>query len=43
MYTKTQNIENNAYWDILNPDGSKLVTVTSESTAEKLLEKLNKG
>lgn len=42
MYTKLQNINNNDFWDIINPDGTHLVTVTTEVTANILLIKLNK-
>lgn len=42
MYTKLQNINNNDFWDIINPDGTYLVTVTTEVTANILLIKLNK-
>lgn len=41
MYTKLKNTNNNDFWDIINPDGSKLVTVTTETTANNLLDKLN--
>ena len=41
MYTKVKNTSNNDFWDIITPDGSKLVTVTTEATANNLLNKLN--
>lgn len=41
-YTKIKNMDNETFWDIINPDGNKLVTVTHEASANELLEKLNK-
>jgi len=41
-YTKIKNIDNDTFWDIITPDGNKLVTVTNEASADKLLEQLNK-
>lgn len=42
MYKKIRNSVIESFWDIINPDGSKLVTVTNEASANSLLEKLNK-
>ena len=41
-YTKIKNVDNDNFWDIITPDGNKLVTVTHDASADKLLEKLNK-
>ena len=42
MYKKIRNSVVESFWDIINPDESKLVTVTNETSANNLLEKLNK-
>lgn len=41
-YTKIKNLDNDTFWDIITPDGNKLVTVTHDASVDKLLEKLNK-
>ena len=41
-YEKIKNADNELFWDIINPNGTKLVTVTNEASANTLLEKLNK-
>jgi type IV pilus assembly protein PilB len=40
MYTKLQNTNNNGFWDIINPDGTYLVTVTTEVAANEMQTKI---